>query len=264
MVTSEQWVCCAPGCDYHHEREYEVKEHQKTHLRGKETPRERRTTVHRAACKCKLCKPVRSGGSAVPAPCSGDMAPRAASTSKKESIVATDLDRIQLIARLQAELAALNAKFQALEEWIPAHRFLSEPLPSKKSTYFKVIDVLNGNVAGHLVWTHVHSCGNVRFRGRKGYVQVYSAHGWTDWPTDKAARAALDALPERLAMMWLKLEERQRDALMSAVRKFAETNQVCMDKETFGVASTPMIAATNVLVTEIATQFEEYGDMGRE
>lgn len=173
-------------------------------------------------------------------------------------------DRLQLIAQLQAELAALNAKVEALVGWIPAHRFLNEPLPTTRSSYFKIIDIFNGNVAGHLVWTHVHSCGNVRSSTRPDHVQVYTPHGWNDMPAEQAARDALDALPTRLALMWIRLDERQKDALMAAARKFAETHTVAMDKETFGVASSPMIATTNNLVSEIARQFLEYGDMGRE
>jgi hypothetical protein len=58
--------------------------------------------------------------------------------------------------------------------------------------------------------------------------------------------------------MWLSLDAADETSLRRAMRAFAETRAVSMDKCIFGVSATPTVAGTAALVRELAAAFDEY------
>ncbi len=243
-----QYVC--EVCGYHRPRLRSVQDHCRTkraastHPLGGETPISRRPMPQPDACECRAC--VSDARSAAPDDDAGFL--------RRED------DRSACVADFTRLLTELKAVAGVLGRWTPAHAFLREPAPSRRSLPAKLADVFAGNVAGHLTWTHVWSAGNVRGSTRAGHLRVYGPHGWNSRPTAEVAAAAVAAFPARLERMWTAVEPRTATSLRSAMRAFAASGVAAMDADVFGEGSEPTVAATARLTREVAASFEEFAD----
>lgn len=286
-----QYVCSV--CGYHHARLRSLQSHlaakkwQATHPLGIDTPFVRVEMAPRGSCCCSFCKtcPQQAPGSdPVEQAPAGDVAisplvTDAASDATPDEPISDASrmllpashnfmskagDRSVLVDNISRTFEKLRAMLEALHTWTPAYNFLSEPLPSVKCLAPKLCDMLSGpdGMVAHALWTHVHSCGNVRkvaTSSEADVLMIYGQHGWTPVSALNVAEQAYDNLAIRMQRMWFALEsvdERGLNTVRIAMRTFLQSGP-CVDAEpaVYGMDDIPhkptSQAAKDYVVTRI-------------
>jgi len=242
-----QYVCDV--CGWHRPRLRSVQDHcatkkvADTHPLGRDTPISRREMPDPHECDCNACL-------------------------TEAGVMRREDDRSVQVAELSRLMRELTALTAALNRSAPSYMFGHEPVPGLRGLRNKLLDVFAGNVVAHLVWTHVHSCANVRAsRTREGCLRVYGSHGWYTVPADRVASSSLDGFQARLERMWLAMKKhdaRAATALMPALRKFAKTAVVELDADVFGLveSSSQDLVARGETERELELSLLEYATDG--
>lgn len=236
-----QYVCGV--CGYHHVRLRSLMDHlstknsHATHPLGQETPYARVEMAPRGACDCSFCTAPVTGLVALPAggatattapplpPARTDTTPQPRHLNPE---MTRDNDRSALVTTISRKFDELSVLMQRLQTWVPAHQFRHEPVPAPRQLVYKLCDMLSGidGMASHAIWSHVHSCGNVRKMSVDSVadvLMVYGAHGWAPVTASKVAEDAYDELGPKLQRMWFALEafdSRKLNTVRGAMRAF--------------------------------------------
>ena len=153
-----------------------------------------------------------------------------------------DTDKAVLANKISRSVDELMILFKTSQEWVPAYRFGKEAVPALRTLPLKLHDIFSRGLDGiiaHVVWTHVHSVGNVRNSNTKGCLDVFGVHGWDAMLSKVVAEESYDNIAARLEKMWFALESKDPRALNTlrpSARKFMYDHSAALnlDPRIFG------------------------------
>lgn len=157
----------------------------------------------------------------------------------------------------------LAAALHAPERGDPECFFALEYLPPKRELKRRLLDIFTYGVVPHVVWTHVHRHGTVRWSDRPGHLRTFGVHGWTTRPTEEIASEALERMQTRLEKMWLALvreDEKGATVLRPAMQQFAASRTIFMDAGAFGLERDAVLCreAAARVQSDLRDSLEEY------
>lgn len=298
-----QFVCGV--CGYHHCRKRSLNEHfttkkcKSTHPLGLDTPYTRVMLSPIGKCNCDFCiingryvvaeEPVSAVETVVVAEPVSEVDPvviEEAAIPSKDTILRSSVssrrnkkdnyefmtketDKSVLVSKISRCTDELLGLIRTIDAWVPAYRFGKEPVPAPVSIPSRLLDIFTRGVEGlvaHCVWTHVHSCGNVKTSSSADHLAVYGIHGWSSTPILKVAEDAYNNIPQRIEKMWFALESKDQRALntlKTTARSFLKEHGSYVDIEprVFGfmdMSQQPLcLTAKNKIIEMIALSMKD-------